>query len=684
MSIKGAHSMSGSDSDSDATIEPEPYENSPDLFESSEPEDEKKPVLNPKAKKEGVNKKRKEQSNQRENEQKQKHPDSLTLHKKPLIHEISDDEQEANVSSTPHSSHKSDSDSETEQLKQKILNLKRISTNNSKVPNKKEKSNWKPTCEFGPKCYRKNPSHIAEFYHPAKESPSKRKLEGEDIGNGSHYKRQKTDHSPSTSRLKSSNSRNVCDIDFLKSNQPYSFYLTKVTGIEDKYNNVGAVHIQDILSESMGNLVESCQFNYMFDIDWLIQQYPKPFRQVLLFALYSSPRVPITKNKPLLIVHGEQRGSLADLQRDASRYSNVSLCQAKLEIMYGTHHTKMMLLLYDNGLRVVITTANGIKGDWHQKTQGVWISPVFPKLPDEGGLDIGDSSTNFKKDLCQYITAYRHAKLKIWEKHLKAHDMSSAKVFIIGSVPGRHTDRVKDIWGHLKLRKILHKHGPDSKVVKDWPIIGQFSSIGSLGPTVESWVSSELVKSLSASKGIMAPYDYCSKLQLVFPSVENIRMSLEGYGAGNSVPYSIETARKQKYIHQFFRQWKSDGRGRSQACPHIKTYLRPDPQFKKAAWFLVTSANLSKAAWGVLEKNGSQLMIRSYEIGVLFLPQFLTGEETFPVSSDINTFPSSSIFPLPYDLPPSTYNKGDRPWMWDVPCVHLPDTKGNKYCPPMK
>lgn len=32
------------------------------------------------------------------------------------------------------------------------------------------------------------------------------------------------------------------------------------------------------------------------------------------------------------------------------------------------------------------------------------------------------------------------------------------------------------------------------------------------------------------------------------------------------------------------------------------------------------SANLSKAAWGALEKNGSQLMIRSYELGVLFLP----------------------------------------------------------------
>jgi len=37
------------------------------------------------------------------------------------------------------------------------------------------------------------------------------------------------------------------------------------------------------------------------------------------------------------------------------------------------------------------------------------------------------------------------------------------------------------------------------------------------------------------------------------------------------------------------------------------------------------SANLSKAAWGALEKKGAQLMIRSYEIGVLFLPHFIIG-----------------------------------------------------------
>lgn len=35
----------------------------------------------------------------------------------------------------------------------------------------------------------------------------------------------------------------------------------------------------------------------------------------------------------------------------------------------------------------------------------------------------------------------------------------------------------------------------------------------------------------------------------------------------------------------------------------------------EVAWFLLTSHNLSKAAWGQLEKGGTQISIRSYELG---------------------------------------------------------------------
>jgi tyrosyl-DNA phosphodiesterase-1 len=39
------------------------------------------------------------------------------------------------------------------------------------------------------------------------------------------------------------------------------------------------------------------------------------------------------------------------------------------------------------------------------------------------------------------------------------------------------------------------------------------------------------------------------------------------------------------------------------------------------AWLLLTSSNLSKAAWGALQKKDKQLMIRSYELGILIFPE---------------------------------------------------------------
>jgi hypothetical protein len=37
-------------------------------------------------------------------------------------------------------------------------------------------------------------------------------------------------------------------------------------------------------------------------------------------------------------------------------------------------------------------------------------------------------------------------------------------------------------------------------------------------------------------------------------------------------------------------------------------------------WFLLTSANFSQAAWGILQNNQTTLYIKSFELGVLFLP----------------------------------------------------------------
>ncbi|XP_042548796.1 tyrosyl-DNA phosphodiesterase 1 [Dipodomys spectabilis] len=454
--------------------------------------------------------------------------------------------------------------------------------------------------------------------------------------------------------------------DMLDKGNPFQFYLTRVSGIKAKYN-CKALHIKDILSPLFGTLVSSAQFNYCFDVDWLIRQYPPEFRK-----------------KPILLVHGDKREAKAHLHAQAKPYGNVSLCQAKLDIAFGTHHTKMMLLLYEEGLRVVIHTSNLIREDWHQKTQGIWLSPLYPRI-DPGAHSCGDSRTHFKADLIRYLLAYNDPALQEWINTIQEHDLSETNVYLIGSTPGRFQGSHKDNWGHFRLRKLLKEHVSPIPKAECWPIVGQFSSIGSLGADESKWLCSEFKESLvTLGEQSKMPGKSVTPLHLIYPSVENVRTSLEGYPAGGSLPYSIQTAEKQGWLHSYFHKWSAETSGRSNAMPHIKTYLRTSPDFSKIAWFLVTSANLSKAAWGALEKNGTQLMIRSYELGVLFLPaafgldSFKVKEKFFSGSREPTGKPP---FPVPYDLPPELYGSKDRPWIWNIPYVKAPDTHGNMWVP---
>ena len=56
----------------------------------------------------------------------------------------------------------------------------------------------------------------------------------------------------------------------------------------------------------------------------------------------------------------------------------------------------------------------------------MWISPVFPKLSSPS-KDKGDSSTHFKKDLIEYLAAYKAYQLQEWIENLASHDMSEAR-----------------------------------------------------------------------------------------------------------------------------------------------------------------------------------------------------------------------------------------------------------------
>ncbi|KAH8413334.1 hypothetical protein KR009_010047 [Drosophila setifemur] len=428
---------------------------------------------------------------------------------------------------------------------------------------------------------------------------------------------------------------------------PYNMFLTAITDSKPTHSESLSVTLQEILDESLGEIESSVQINFMVDIGWLLGHYY--FAGIL--------------DKPLLVLYGDESPELLSIGKFKPQVTAIGV---KMPTPFATSHTKMMLLGYrDNSMRVVISTANLYEDDWHNRTQGVWISPKLPALPEDADTGAGESQTGFKQDLMLYLVEYKISQLQPWIARIRSSDFSAINVFFLGSVPGGHRESSVrgHPWGHARLGGLLAKHATpiDDRI----PVICQSSSIGSLGANVQAWIQQDFVNSLKKDSTPLGKLRQMPAFKMIYPSFSNVSGSHDGMLGGGCLPYGKNTNDKQPWLKDHLQQWKSSDRHRSRAMPHIKSYTRYNLQDRSVYWFVLTSANLSKAAWGCFNKNSNIqpcLRIANYEAGVLFLPRFVTGEDTFPLGNNRDGVPS---FPLPYDVPLTPYAPDDKPFLMD-------------------
>jgi len=173
-------------------------------------------------------------------------------------------------------------------------------------------------------------------------------------------------------------------------------------------------------------------------------------------------------------------------------------------------------------------------------------------------------------------------------------------------------------------------------------------------------------------------------LRLIFPTLKNVQESINGYPSGTSIHWTITLPAhesQESYMKSHLRQWAALKAGRDRAAPHIKTYgrvTRQDPLNPTFDWFILSSANLSKPAWGAMEGKppNSGLRIRSYEAGVMLIPE-LYGEGTVFVPTYKSDWPCEEQvlwargkgyknivgIRMAWDLPFRKYDDGDVPWV---------------------
>ncbi|CAL1685319.1 unnamed protein product [Lasius platythorax] len=414
---------------------------------------------------------------------------------------------------------------------------------------------------------------------------------------------------------------------------PYHLFFTRIEKSKETYNQQFSITFPEILDRSLGEIVNSLHINFMVDVGWLCLQYLLAGQCTDMMILYGDR------------VDSEKLGS------------NITMIHVDMPLLFGCHHSKIMILQYkDDGIRVVVSTANLYSDDWENRTQGLWISPHLPKLPESASNIDGESPTDFKKDLVMYLSKYRQPALTQWIWAVRRADFSAVNVFLVASVPGSHKDVEADFWGHKKLAYVLSRHATLPPDAPQWPIVAQSSSIGKLGPNFESWLSRDIIPCMSreTTKGLKSHPNF----KFIFPSIENYKHSFDCQNLSCCLPYSAQVHSKQQWIESYLYQWRAKRTGRDRAIPHIKSYTRISPDLKSIPWFVLTSANLSKAAWGV-ERSIHYIM--SYEAGVIFIPKFITKTTTFPIEDEED--PAVPVFPIPYDLPLRRYDSSDSPFV---------------------
>jgi len=118
--------------------------------------------------------------------------------------------------------------------------------------------------------------------------------------------------------------------------------------------------------------------------------------------------------------------------------------------------------------------------------------------------------------------------------------------------------------------------------------------------------------------------------------------------------------------------------GKAKHVPHIKSYYQvSDNNNHNMDWFVLSSHNLSKAAWGEIQnrrvpwgmgETEETLVVQHWELGVFVSPSTLGVDTMGPLSSPLASRKDDdddrrTVIPLPYKIQPDKYNDSDRPWV---------------------
>jgi len=262
----------------------------------------------------------------------------------------------------------------------------------------------------------------------------------------------------------------------------------------------------------------------------------------------------------------------------------------------GSSHSKILVLIYPDFLRLVITSCNlmdidTIGGDNH------WYIHDLPKRPSRATPE----PSSFEADFLEHLRAL-DTPVTFLNSIQGMYDYSQVKVHLVTSVPGVCAGSKAENHGLLRLRRIVRTLGLKlSKLEK--PELRLEICAASIGKLSAQWLND--FNDCALGKPIVGVPEYVVPvLKLFYPSVGDVKKAdPDAKEAASNIGCHLrpwDSAPTE--VKNIFHHYESKDTGR---LFHQKLILVYNPQDSSAPpyYVYVGSANFSSAAWGQLDED---------------------------------------------------------------------------------
>ncbi|KAI1340298.1 tyrosyl-DNA phosphodiesterase-domain-containing protein [Xylariaceae sp. FL0016] len=288
----------------------------------------------------------------------------------------------------------------------------------------------------------------------------------------------------------------------------------------------------------------------------------------------------------------------------------------------GCAHSKMLMLVYSNFMRIVITSCNMLLMDTDLNDNHWYIHDV-PKLPKRSNA----TPYGFETDLLCHAEALG-VPAEFLDTVRGVYDYSSVKVHLVTSVPGTHSGAKAERHGLLRLRHLVKKLDVDLLEQEKNGELNLEVCTASVGRLTAKWLNGFYDCALG-TEAIAAMNDGCAVpgIKLFYPTRKDVQDADESAkDAAMSIGCHIHPWKDAPdAIRWLFHHYESKDHGRLFHQKFLLAYNSCNSS-QLPYYIYMGSANLSQSAWGALEidKRGNEatcgtklVKMTNFECGVL-------------------------------------------------------------------